>query len=415
MKSSLTFSSLVLLTLEFGAYADDGGFGVRPYITTRYPTILLSANDGECRFLHTNSGLRQTPVKDSITVIRLGPDHPPESKTVFGTVPVTIHGSPHVAISADGRHGFVSNHDWRDVPLPGYVPGAIPPEHLVNALTAIDLTTEDLEVIDQVVLPAAPWMVDLHPDGKQVIVSVGAGFRIYAVEDGRLVLKEACEAPATVFSFDVSPRGDRIIAVTMDSVGGISDVQLHLFQLKANTISHLQRIEALDGLGPLEHMFSPRISPDGKKAIVLHDLGRGAKGTLDDVLIVDLDRDVAAVTERIRQVADGLESLAFHPSGRFAVICCLGGTLDATTVSHLAMIDLTTHPARLLSYIPIELIPEGIEFTADGSKLFVGCTSAHHLAVFDVEGLTLRRNPYVLRTGHGPAALAIGTPFDSFD
>jgi hypothetical protein len=177
----------------------------------------------------------------------------------------------------------------------------------------------------------------------------------------------------------------------MNSVGGITDLQLHLFKLKGNAITHLQRVEAAEGLGPLEQLFSPRISPDGKKAIVLHDLGEGGKGTLDDVLIVDLDRDVAAVTERIPQVADGLESLAFHPSGRFAVVCCLEGGLDATTVSHLAVIDLTSHPARLLSYTPIELIPEGIEFTADGSRLFVGSTAAQHLAVFDVEGSTLKR------------------------
>jgi len=282
-------------------------------------------------------------------------------------------------------------------------------------LTVIDLTTEELKVVDQVKLPAAPWMVDLHPDGKRVVVSVGAGFRIYALENDHLVLKGECETPSVVFSFDVSPRGDRIIAVTMDSAGKITNLQLHLFKLEGNKIAHLQRIEAAEGIGPIERLFSPRVSPDGKKALVLHDLGNGGKGTLDDVLIVDLDRDVAAVTERIPQVGDGLESLAFHPSGRFAVVCCLEGTLDATSVSHLALIDLTTHPAKLLSHTPIELIPEGIEFTADGSKLFVGTTTTHHIAVFDVEGLVLRRSPFVLRTGQGPAALAIRRRLQAFD
>ncbi len=125
------------------------------------------------------------------------------------------------------------------------------------------------------------------------------------------------------------------------------------------------------------------------------------------MLIADLEREVPAITERVCQVADGLESLAFHPSGRFAVISCLEKGADVVATSHLAVIDLTTRPARLLSHIPIEPIPEGIEFTPDGSKLFVGATLANHIAVFDVDGFTLRRSPFVLPTGFAPAALAI--------
>jgi DNA-binding beta-propeller fold protein YncE len=177
--------------------------------------------------------------------------------------------------------------------------------------------------------------------------------------------------------------------------------------LSGDRITHLHRINGVDGAGPVERLFSPRISPDGTRAIVLHDWGIGGKGTRDDVLIVDLDRNPPAITERVCQVADGLESLAFHPSGRFAVISCLEKGSDAITTSHLAVIDVTTRPARLLSYIPIEPFPEGIEFTPDGSKLFVGTTLANHIVVFDVDGFALLRSPFVLPTGYAPASLAI--------
>lgn len=150
MRWPLICSTLSILAVGVVAFADDGDSRPPAFITAPYPTILLSANDGECRFQQTFSGLRQLPVTDSITVVRLGPDHPPRSMTVFGTVPVTIHGSPHVAISANGRYGFVSNHNWRDIPLPGNEPGVTPPEHLANVMTAIDLAADDLKVIDQV-------------------------------------------------------------------------------------------------------------------------------------------------------------------------------------------------------------------------------------------------------------------------
>jgi sugar lactone lactonase YvrE len=74
-------------------------------------------------------------------------------------------------------------------------------------------------------------------------------------------------------------------------------------------------------------------------------------------------------------------------------------------------VDLTTHPARLLNHIPVDAVPEGIEFTADGSQLFVQTTLANHIMVFDVDGMNLRRSPFVLCTEHAPSALAISPRF----
>jgi len=62
--------------------------------------------------------------------------------------------------------------------------------------------------------------------------------------------------------------------------------------------------------------------------------------------------------------------------------------------------------------ITVEAVPEGIEFTPDGSQLFVQLTSAHHIAVFDVDGFALKRSPFVIRTGHGPASMALGRRFN---
>ena len=89
----------------------------KPYITTRSPITLLSANDAEVDFLwrKNREGLRDREVKsqDSITVIHLGPDHSPISRTVYGTVPSTILGTPTMAMSADGRYGIIANHGFR--------------------------------------------------------------------------------------------------------------------------------------------------------------------------------------------------------------------------------------------------------------------------------------------------------------
>ena len=100
------------------------------------------------------------------------------------------------------------------------------------------------------------------------------------------------------------------------------------------------------------------------------------------------------VTEAIENVAQGLESLAFHPSGRFAVVTCI----DGPYIGHLAVIDLTTSPMRILNYIPIEFVTQGIEFSPDGKMLFVQSTSASHISVYEVDGFHLNKSPYVLKT-----------------
>ena len=70
----------------------------RPYLTVETKITLLSANDGSSDVVwrKTPEGLVDFDVKtkDSFTVFRLYPDKPPTSRTVYGTVPCTVIGTP---------------------------------------------------------------------------------------------------------------------------------------------------------------------------------------------------------------------------------------------------------------------------------------------------------------------------------
>ena len=72
---------VIKIILICNIFADD-----HPYITTKTPITLLSANDGETApfELTTPEGLADWVLKrkDSFTVIQLGPDHPPHIKTI---------------------------------------------------------------------------------------------------------------------------------------------------------------------------------------------------------------------------------------------------------------------------------------------------------------------------------------------
>ncbi|OAI50392.1 hypothetical protein AYO44_17830 [Planctomycetaceae bacterium SCGC AG-212-F19] len=112
---------------------------VVPGIRTKQKLTILSANDGYVhRRPNPDAKDQKAVTQDSITVIHLGPDHPPVVKTVYGTVPNTIAGAPYMAMSGDGHYGFVTcqsgTHDPKSPDL----------------LSVIDLADPDLKVVQTI-------------------------------------------------------------------------------------------------------------------------------------------------------------------------------------------------------------------------------------------------------------------------
>jgi DNA-binding beta-propeller fold protein YncE len=382
--------------------APEGQVPARPWIQTRQELTLFSANDGQAH-IRLDAEMRidkKSFAPDSITVVYLGPDHPPLARTVYGTAPNTIIGAPYQAITKDGHYAFVICHGL----------GLFAPKEK-NLLSVIDLSSPDLVVVQKVNIPS-PSMVLAHPDGRHVIVAYPAGFEVFEMHGGRLVLVKDNQVDLIPDSMDISPKGDRIVATVLNAPDGYS-IGVHVFSYQDGVIEHQHEVHVPKGLTPFDKPFAMRFSPDGKRVLVPNGGGMATKGRLDDVLSVDMTLDPPAVTEVIPQVADGIESLAFHPEGHMAVIACLEDLpwSAASAYSHLAVIDLTSQPARVLYDVNVESFPEGIEFTPDGSQLFVQLTSANHIAVFDVDGFMLKRSPFVIRVGHGPSSMGIGPRF----
>jgi len=367
-----------------------------PYLTTHQPTILFSVNDGEAPSLIEEVPDAAVPA-DSVTVIRLYPDRPPASRTVAGTTMSTIVGTPHAAII--GRFGVVTNHTVREGAQirPGDVRGN-------HQIAVVDLLSDDLTVTDRIDTESGVWQAVAHPDGRRVIVALEDELRVFTVTDqGKLEELARTPTSGTAYSFALSPDGKTILASVLDDFIDW-DARTVRFDLKPDsTLSGPKTVESNGHF--VEGPFSPRFAPDGKSALILNGWG-DATGSMDDVVMVDMETNrVVAV---VPQVGDGLESLAYHPSGDFAVIACLnsyGGTFS----SQLAVIDLTSGTPRLLYHVPVDRIPEGIEFTPDGSMLFVGTSHANQIAVFDVKDKMLVRSPFVLPTGYGPSVMGLAT------
>jgi hypothetical protein len=385
----------ILLVSAIGVAQEPAAPGIR----TKQRLTILSANDG---YVHRrpkpDAKGKKLVTPDSITVIHLGPDHPPIVQTVYGTVPNTIAGAPYMAMTGDGHYGFVTCRS-----------GSHDPE-APDLLSVIDLSDPALKVVQAIKLPN-PAMALMHPDGRRLLVPYEAGIQVFEMRAGLLELVKDNPAPFRVGSIAITPQGDRIAAQGTKK-GEKPAVQV--FSYRDGVVAYQGEVKIQSGLPDWDGPFAFRFTPDGKRLVIPNGSGSPSKGKLDPVFIADMKRDPPTVTEVVPQVADGMESVAVHPSGRFAVLSCLDDTPRADVHqanSHLAVVDLTAKPARLLYHLPVESLPEGIEFTPDGTSLFVQLTYAHRIAVFDVDGFMLKRSPFVLRVGHGPSSMAIGPRF----
>jgi len=362
------------------------------YIDSSIPLRIVSANDGAA--LHWSwGGTRHLP--DSVTVIDLSPDVPPVTRTVAGAAPNSFAGAPYGAVILDGRYAFISNHPF------GAGNGTSDER---SQITVVDLNTDTLSTVETIELPHHAWQVMAHPDDARVIGISDHQFHLFEMEFGRPQLISQSDPFSLYFtSFAISPDGTSIIATAAERLDYSTPVELHLFKLSGDLIRHVTEIGIDPGIGKIDQPFAPRFSPDGTRALVLNGLGIAAKPPFDAVLSVDMTATPPAVTEMIPNVGQGLESLAFHPSCRFAVVTCI----DGPYIGHLAVIDLAAPSMQLLYYLPVEFVPQGIEFSPDGSMLFVQSTTANHINVYTVDGFQLHKSPYVLRTGEGPASMAV--------
>jgi hypothetical protein len=384
----------ISLTVLMAAHATAQDHAL-PGIRTKQRLTILSANDGQVHLRLNPEAIKIT--QDSITVIHLGPDHPPIVKTVYGTVPNTISGPPYMAMTGDGRYGFVTSRKIKQEP------------DAPELISVIDLAADDLKVVQRVKLPD-PRMAVMHPDGKHLLIPYDTGIRVFAMRDGQLVLVKDNPTEFRLLGIDISPRGDRIVGNGTSKGGKLA---VHLLSYQDGLITYQCELKIKPGVSDWDGPFACRFTADGKRAVIPNGWHNGSRGALAPVFIADVGIDPPAVTEVVPQVADGIEGVAVHPSGKFAVLSCLEDSPRVVhqAYSHLAVIDLSIKPARLLYHLDVESLPEGMEFSPDGTQLFVGLTYAHRIAVFDVDGFRLKRSPYVIRVGHGPCAMAIGPRF----
>ena len=396
-----------------------------PYITTQTPLTLFSTQDGEAEAIWSFSSVKpydyKLLTKDSFSVIHLGPDHPPVVKTVYGTIAATILGTPTMAMSKDGRYGISTNHSWRiegsridklsypkDQPVTNndinetMLKQQQLSAQLSDMISVVDLYDSNHKVVHRVLVDDQPTHILSHPDGERFFAIATEHFLTYKLQQGKLVELARSKISYGRGCFWIHPDGKHILATR----------RLKVWQ-KATPVwynideNHVKKVCEIGILENLDTQFQggviARITPDGKWGFICQRTRFNGQN-LCDVLIADLTMEKPMVTKVIKQVGDGLESFAFHPNGKMAVVTCLAHQKNA-----LAVLDIESDPPRLLYHIDASGGSQGIEFTPEGDKLFHGSPAHGRIEVYDVVGdFELVKNQKFIKIAYGHNSLTMG-------
>ena len=269
----------------------------------------------------------------------------------------------------------------------------------------IDLASPDFRVVDRILFEDSPVHVLAHPDEKHYVVGASRHFYVFQIVNGQLV--EVSRSPQSNGSpcFWITPSGDHIIATQGDLDNPKAPVGIHWYSFSTDAIRHVSEVKVHPETDTelLPDSYILRVDSDGRRAFVCQS-SSVFTGVLCDVPIVDLTADPPVINSVIKQVGHGVESFAFHPNGKMAVVTCLSESNNC-----IGVLDIESTPPRVLYYLDAGGIGQGIEFTPEGDKLFVGSAVANRIEVYDVLGdFELRKNQKFLKTGHGHCSLTIG-------
>ena len=275
---------------------------------------------------------------------------------------------------------------------------------LSDMIQVVDLYDSNHRVVDRVLVDDKPIHILSHPDKKRFIAVCLEHFITYTLKNEKLIELERSKISYGLGCFWIHPNGKNILAARSPRVPGKPAIP-EWYEIKDNKVIHINDIQIESGLDTeyLDSGVILRISPDGKRGFICQ---RTIYNGLDlcDVLIADLTLDRPKITQVIKQVGDGLESFAFHPNGKMAVVTCLAHQKNA-----LAVLDIESDPPRLLYHIDASGGSQGIEFTPEGDKLFHGSPAHGRIEVYDVVGdFELVKNQKFIKIAYGHNSLTMG-------
>jgi DNA-binding beta-propeller fold protein YncE len=270
------------------------------------------------------------------------------------------HALAQLAVSANDNK--VVNRDGRTVIVENPQP---------DTVTIIDLGVSPPKVIGEVMAPTSvvgpPTSVAVAPDESYALVT--SGLRIdpanpkNAIPDDRLTIIDLKSSPPAVLSTERAGMGASGVSInragTLALVANRAEGTVTVFTITDRKLTAVDKIKLGDEKSGPSHVA---FTPDGKSALVTRD---------GDHRISVLAIDGVKVTDTTRYLVAGIRphNIAINPKGDVAVLTNQGGGQGDSDI--ISVIDLKQNPPRIVDYITIGQIPEGIAMSPDGSHVAI--------------------------------------------
>lgn len=370
----------------------------QPATPVRAADLIVSGNDAKYVRVLGRDTYPADAGPDTLTVIDASSTPP----RVVATVPVhhSLAGPPQaVAITPNGRLAFVS--------APNYYDRGESKVVLENFLQVIDLAAAPPRVVQKIDVGAHPQGLAINRDGTLLLAATTAGAVAVLAIDGESVrLKDQVKvADRRLSGVSFTHDGTAALVALRDEQGVVVlDVN------GGNVTTARDRITT--GIGP----YSIDVSGDGKWAVV-GNAGLGAlvnpghlNADADSFTLIDVSRRPFRAVQHVT-VPSVPEGVALSPDGRWIAVQVMDGSnLPTDNPSRkprgrVQLFEIRNGGVARTAELPGGEAGQGIVFTADSRRLLVQFNVEKQIAVYEVDGSTLRDTGVRIPIAGGPASL----------
>jgi DNA-binding beta-propeller fold protein YncE len=349
------------------------------------PEWLIIGNDTKIEFREEGLVKVAPDRGDTVTFINLadGKDRP--GKMISLGMDNSIIGPPtNLAVTPDQKLAIIANSvKWVEVD------GAWTSEP-TNMLYVVDLEDGSPGRNRPVVTKSQPSGLSISRDGRNLLVANRAdrSVSLFRIEDksARLLDTVPVEGDAAAIAFHPDGKSALVTKFGEHLVGQI--------KVEGDKLSYDLANDIPVGLSP----YNVKIHPGGEIAIVCNTGNNGMPdGHRDTLSVIDLRSGSAHVMDTV-SVGDGPEGLAISADGKYVAVPLLNGSTDLFKGKwfhhengEVVLYEVIGTRLEESSRVETGAFPEGVAFSADGTRLYVANLDSENLSVFSTDDGQLKQ------------------------
>jgi DNA-binding beta-propeller fold protein YncE len=360
--------------------------------------LMIVGNDQKVTWDDAGKPVLSAPGQDTISIVDIGTD--PENPEIIVNLDLmnSIFGPPtNLAITPDDKLALAANamswvqegDAWKSTPD--------------NKLYVIDLEADPPALIATVEVGQQPSGMAINQAGDLVLIANRASNSISVVSiDGKEVAHIGeVDMGGQVAAVAIAPDGKRALAAKFP------EHKVALLAIDGQTVTYDGQ-DIPVGLWP----YNVAITPDGALALTADNGNAGSSdGHVDTVSVIDLEADPPRVIDKV-VVGDAPEGFAISPTGEIAVAILLNGSAAvpkdawfANPNGKVVVLAIDGKEVTQAGEVDVGGLPEGVVFSKDGSRLYVGNYTDSDVSILAVDGTTVTDTGQTLQLPGQPASM----------